>query len=68
MPYFEQFSKELDMDKVDLHYNSAWLSDLQFEVVIRLSASITVARLLLERNDFSERLSTNFSTHRFKGL
>lgn len=66
--YFEQFSKVLDMDKVDLHYNSAWLSGLQLEDVIRLSASITVARLL-ERNDFSERLATgsrspfmNFST------
>ncbi|MBG9444703.1 tyrosine--tRNA ligase [Cytobacillus firmus] len=64
--YFEQFSKVLDMDKVDLHYNSAWLSDLQLEDVIRLSASITVARLL-ERNDFSERLATGkpISLHEF---
>ncbi|MDM5227047.1 tyrosine--tRNA ligase [Cytobacillus sp. NJ13] len=64
--YFEQFSKVLDMEKVDLHYNSAWLSDLQLEDVIRLSASITVARLL-ERNDFSERLATGkpISLHEF---
>lgn len=53
-------------DFTDLHYNSAWLSDLQLEDVIRLSASITVARLL-ERNDFSERLSTGkpISLHEF---
>ncbi|WP_394137784.1 tyrosine--tRNA ligase [Cytobacillus oceanisediminis] len=64
--YFEQFSKVLDMEKVDLHYNSKWLADLNLEDVIRLSASITVARLL-ERNDFSERLSAGkpISLHEF---
>lgn len=64
--YFEQFSKVLDMEKVELHYNSKWLSLLNFEDVIKLSASITVARLL-ERNDFSERISTGkpISLHEF---
>ena len=64
--YFEQFSKILDMDKVELYYNSKWLSELNLEDVINLSASITVARLL-ERNDFSERLSTGkaISLHEF---
>ncbi|MBE4908376.1 tyrosine--tRNA ligase [Bacillus luteolus] len=64
--YFEQFSKVLDMDKVELYYNSKWLSELNLEDVINLSASITVARLL-ERNDFSERLSTGkpISLHEF---
>jgi tyrosyl-tRNA synthetase len=64
--YFEQFGKVLDMEKVELHYNSQWLSQLNFEDVIKLSASITVARLL-ERNDFSERLSTGkpISLHEF---
>ena len=51
--YFEQFSKVLDMEKVELHYNSKWLSNLKLEEMIKLSSSITVARLL-ERNDFSE--------------
>lgn len=64
--YFEQFSKVLDMEKVELHYNSKWLSNLNLEAVIQLSTSITVARLL-ERNDFSERLSTGkpISLHEF---
>lgn len=64
--YFEQFNKVLDMEKVELHYNSQWLSLLDFEDVIKLSASITVARLL-ERNDFSERLATGkpISLHEF---
>ena len=26
--YFEQFAKVIDMDKVELHYNSTWLSKL----------------------------------------
>jgi len=64
--YFEQFGKVLDMEKVELHYNSKWLSTLNFEDIINLAASITVARLL-ERNDFSERLSTGkpISLHEF---
>ncbi|MFD1737637.1 tyrosine--tRNA ligase [Bacillus salitolerans] len=64
--YFEQFGKVLDMKKVELFYNSTWLSSLNLEDIIRLSASITVARLL-ERNDFSERLSTGkpISLHEF---
>lgn len=64
--YFEQFSKILNMDKVELHYNSKWLAILDFENLINLSASITVARLL-ERNDFSERISSGkpISLHEF---
>ncbi|MEH7238750.1 tyrosine--tRNA ligase [Bacillus sp. JJ1562] len=64
--YFEQFGKILDMEKVELHYNSKWLSTLNFEDIINLAASITVARLL-ERNDFSERLATGkpISLHEF---
>lgn len=64
--YFEQFNKVLDMEKVELFYNSKWLSTLNLEEVIKLSSSITVARLL-ERNDFSERYSTGkpISLHEF---
>ncbi|UII58236.1 tyrosine--tRNA ligase (plasmid) [Cytobacillus spongiae] len=54
--YFEQFGKVLDQEKVELHYNSRWLSTLDLEDVIHLSSKITVARLI-ERNDFSTRLS-----------
>ncbi|MCM3411774.1 tyrosine--tRNA ligase [Metabacillus litoralis] len=64
--YFEQFAKVIDMDKVELHYNSKWLSQLNFEDVIQLAGKITIARLL-ERDDFEERIAFNkpISLHEF---
>ncbi|WP_246944857.1 tyrosine--tRNA ligase [Bacillus pinisoli] len=64
--YFEQFAKIMDMKKVELHYNSKWLSLLKFEDVIQLAGKITVARLL-ERDDFEERIATGkpISLHEF---
>lgn len=64
--YFEQFGKIVDMDKVELHYNSTWLSKLTFEDVIQLAGKITVARLL-ERDDFEERIAFRkpISLHEF---
>ncbi|WP_226529923.1 tyrosine--tRNA ligase [Metabacillus niabensis] len=64
--YFEQFAKVIDMGKVELHYNSKWLSNLNFEDVIQLAGKITVARLL-ERDDFEERMAFNkpISLHEF---
>ncbi|MGI8386015.1 tyrosine--tRNA ligase [Robertmurraya sp. P23] len=64
--YFEQFAKIIDMSKVELHYNSTWLSKLNFEDVIQLAGKITVARLL-ERDDFEERIAFGkpISLHEF---
>lgn len=64
--YFEQFGKVMDMDKIELHYNSKWLSKLNFEDVIQLAGKITVARLM-ERDDFEERtaLGKPISLHEF---
>jgi tyrosyl-tRNA synthetase len=64
--YFEQFAKVIDMEKVELHYNSKWLSKLNFEDVIQLAGKITVARLL-ERDDFEERIAVGkpISLHEF---
>lgn len=64
--YFNQFQKVLDMDNVQVHYNSNWFSKLNFEESINLSSKITVARLL-ERNDFENRYSNNLpiSLHEF---
>ena len=64
--YFEQFGKVLEKEKVELFYNSKWLKQLNLEDVIHLAGSITVARLL-ERNDFSNRLSEGkpISLHEF---
>lgn len=64
--YFEQFGKVLDMEKIELYYNSKWLSKLNFEDVIHLAGKITVARLM-ERDDFTERLALRkpVSLHEF---
>ncbi|MBD8068818.1 tyrosine--tRNA ligase [Bacillus sp. PS06] len=64
--YFEQFAKVIDMEKVELHYNSKWLAELKFEDVIQLAGKITVARLL-ERDDFEERIALGkpISLHEF---
>lgn len=64
--YFQQFGKVLDMEKVQLHYNSQWLSKLNFEDVINLAGKITVARLM-ERDDFEERMALRkpISLHEF---
>jgi tyrosyl-tRNA synthetase len=64
--YFQQFGKVLDMEKIELHYNSKWLSKLHFEDVINLAGKITVARLL-ERDDFEDRLALRkpISLHEF---
>ncbi|WP_033541237.1 tyrosine--tRNA ligase [Planococcus sp. CAU13] len=64
--YFEQFGKVMDMDKIELHYNSTWLSKLNFEDVIQLAGKITVARLM-ERDDFEERTAQGkpISLHEF---
>jgi tyrosyl-tRNA synthetase len=54
--YFEQAGKILDMsaDKVEVRYNSEWLADLRLADVIKLTASMTVARML-ERDTFELR-------------
>jgi len=56
--YVEQAAKLLDMEKVELIRNSDWLGSLGMDEVLRLSATVTVARML-ERDDFSKRYRTN---------
>jgi tyrosyl-tRNA synthetase len=53
-PLLEQFGRVLDMNRVELRRNSEWLEPLGVEDVLRLTASITVARML-ERDDFAQR-------------
>ncbi|WP_027415535.1 tyrosine--tRNA ligase [Aneurinibacillus terranovensis] len=64
--YVEQFAKILDMDKVEVHYNSTWLAPMNFADVVTLSAKVTVARML-ERDDFEKRYTSNqpISIHEF---
>ena len=54
--YFEQAGKVLDTspDKLEVRYNSEWLAGLTFADVLRLAASMTVARML-ERDTFEKR-------------
>ena len=52
--YCDQIFKVLDRDKTEVRFNSEWLSKLNFEDVIKLAASTTVARML-ERDDFQNR-------------
>ncbi|TET35235.1 tyrosine--tRNA ligase [Candidatus Dependentiae bacterium] len=53
--YFEQVGKILDADKVQVRYNSEWLSKLDMADLVKLAAKVTVARLI-EREDFKNRL------------
>ncbi len=52
--YEHQVFKVLDPEKTNIVFNSAWLSTLGTDGLIRLSAQYTVARML-ERDDFSKR-------------
>ena len=54
--YFEQAGKILDTseDKLEIRYNSEWLSDLRLADIIKLTSSMTVARML-ERDTFELR-------------
>jgi tyrosyl-tRNA synthetase len=56
--YVDQAAKVLDMDKVELTRNGDWLAPLRMDEVLRLTATVTVARML-ERDDFSNRYATN---------
>lgn len=52
--YCEQIFKVLDRRKTVVRFNSEWLSKLNFEDVLKLGATTTVARML-ERDDFQNR-------------
>ena len=64
--YVQQYGKILDMELTKLYFNSEWLAPLNFEDVIKLAGTMTVARML-ERDDFQKRYSENqpISLHEF---
>ncbi|MCC0683239.1 tyrosine--tRNA ligase [Clostridioides sp. ZZV14-6345] len=64
--YEEQIFKVLDKEKTSVRFNSEWLAKLNFEDVIKLAATITVARML-EREDFKKRYEGQMpiSVHEF---
>jgi tyrosyl-tRNA synthetase len=55
--YFEQAAQIIDSKKTEVRFNGEWLAKLDFASVVRLTRTITVARLL-ERDDFAKRFST----------
>ncbi|HYC55652.1 MAG TPA: tyrosine--tRNA ligase, partial [Candidatus Binatia bacterium] len=61
--YREQAGKILDLERVELRYNSEWMDDLGADGLLRLAAQHTVARML-ERDDFSKR----YADHRPIGI
>lgn len=56
--YEKQIFKVLDREKTKVRFNSEWLSKLNFEEVLKLAATTTVARML-ERDDFQNRYKNN---------
>jgi len=64
--YAEQVFKILDRDRTEVRYNSEWLSPLSLGDTIRLTARMTVARML-ERDDFRQRYAagTPIGLHEF---
>lgn len=58
--YEQQIFKILDKNKTEVRFNSEWLSKLNFEQVISLASTMTVARML-EREDFKKRFENNQS-------
>ncbi len=64
--YIEQASHVLNIDSLNIVYNSTWLDTMRFSDVIRLSSHYTVARML-ERDDFTKRYKAEIpiSIHEF---
>lgn len=58
LTYQEQIFKVLDKEKTEVRFNSEWLSKLNFEDVLKLAATTTVARMM-ERDDFQKRYTNN---------
>ena len=54
--YFEQASQIIEPERTEVRFNGEWLGKLDFASVVRLTRTITVARLL-ERDDFATRFA-----------
>lgn len=64
--YVDQSKVILDIEKVKIVYNSNWLNKMNFNDVVKLASSYTVARML-ERDDFTKRFKEEIpiSIHEF---
>lgn len=52
--YRQQVGKILDLERLEVRFNSEWCSPMSFADVLRLTSHYTVARIL-ERDDFAKR-------------
>ena len=55
--YVDQSKVILEIDKLKIVYNSDWLNNMNFNDVVKLASSYTVARML-ERDDFTKRFQS----------
>jgi tyrosyl-tRNA synthetase len=55
--FFESAYTILDPERTEVRYNGEWLAKVDFAEVLRLTRSVTVARIL-ERDDFAKRFAT----------
>jgi tyrosyl-tRNA synthetase len=55
--YLQQATLILDKRRLEIRYNSDWLSNMNFNDVIKLAAKYTVAQML-ERDDFDKRFKS----------
>ena len=64
--YVEQAKAILDINTLVIKYNSDWLNQMNFNDVVNLASSYTVARML-ERDDFTKRFKAEIpiSIHEF---
>jgi tyrosyl-tRNA synthetase len=65
--YKEQAFKALDESKLEIRYNSEWLSKLGAMDFIDLAAKVTVARML-ERDDFQKRFAQHHPIYQHEFL
>jgi tyrosyl-tRNA synthetase len=56
--FFDHASTIIDPDRTEVRFNGEWLGRLDFADVLRLTRTMTVARLL-ERDDFAKRYASN---------
>ncbi len=64
--YKKQIGRILDINKIEVVYNSSWLGKMSLKDAIELTAKYTVARIL-ERDDFMKRYKSgaDISVHEF---
>lgn len=53
--YLDQINKILDVDNINVVYNSHWLENLNFGEFVKMAAQVTMAKIL-EHNTFRERI------------